>query len=84
MRAVLIVVAALLGWVGAPWWLAPLAGVALTIDAWWAKLAALAGNRGAPWSSKITTYFVTGLVSDIGLATLSYGFGRLLGGWLTA
>jgi hypothetical protein len=84
MRAFVIVLSALAGWVGAPWWLALLAGAALTIDAWWAKLGALASSRGAPWSTKITTYFVTGVLRDMCLAVLSYGLGGLLASWLTA
>jgi hypothetical protein len=31
-----------------------------------------------PWTSKTTTYFVTGVVADLVLAALSFGAGRIV------
>jgi len=82
MRAYLIVLTvALAGFGDAPWWSFPLAGACLTIDGWWAKIMAAHRHKSPLWSSKITTYFITGALSDMCCAALSYGAGRLLRCW---
>ena len=68
----------LAGYAGFPWWLVPAGAAALTLGAWWAKLLQMAREPLAAWTSKATTYFVTGVVLDIALAALCFGAGRLV------
>jgi hypothetical protein len=70
----------LAGYWGAPWWLVLAGGVALSLGAWWMKLLQL----GLAWSSKSTTYFVTGVALDIALATVAFGAGRIVRAVLAA
>jgi hypothetical protein len=84
MFAVLLLVAAAAGWVGAPWWFPLLAGAALSIETWWTKLNITGRHRGLSWSNKITTYFITGIFSNVALAAGSYGLGWLLRCYLVA
>ena len=84
MRALpIVVIVALAGYAGAPWWWSVVCGGAcLTLEGWWDKLNDLRRHGRASWSTKITTYFVTGVLSNVCLAALGYGFGRLLRWWL--
>jgi len=68
----------LAGYWGAPWWLVPAGGAALSLGAWWMKLLQLVREPHVAWSSKTTTYFVTGVVLDIALATVAFGAGRIV------
>jgi hypothetical protein len=71
-----IVVLPLAGYFNAPDWLVLAGAAVLTLDGW--------GLRGLPprsrmhWTSKITTYFVTGLVANLILAALAFAAGRAL------
>lgn len=68
----------LAGYAGYPWWLILAGAGILTLRAWWRKLLQLRHELRAAWSSKATTYFVTGVVLDIALAALCFGAGRLV------
>jgi hypothetical protein len=74
----LIVVAAV-GFAGGPWWVAVIGAAALTIDGWRMMLGLLRQNQRLALSSKKITYFVTGVLSNIVLASLSYLVGAGLG-----
>jgi hypothetical protein len=74
----IILVLGLAGYWGAPWWLVPAGAAALTLGAWWTKLVQPGRQPRPAWSSKTTTYFVTGVVLDIALATLAFGAGRIV------
>jgi len=78
MFGIVMLLAAAAGWAGAPWWFPLLAGAALSIEGWWARLNITGRHRGLTWSNKITTYFITGVLSNICLAAASYGLGWLL------
>jgi hypothetical protein len=73
----LIVVAAI-GFAGGPWWAAVLGAIALTIDGWRTTLGLLRQYPRVPLSSKKITYLLTGVLSNLILAGLSY----LVGAWL--
>jgi hypothetical protein len=68
----------LAGYWGGRWWLVLAGAAALTLGAWWTKLLKLTREPRVAWSSKTTTYFVTGVVLDIALATVSFGAGRIV------
>lgn len=65
------------GYAGAPWWLVLPGAACLTFDSWGSKLWPLSRQARVTWSSKTTTYFVTGVVLYIGLAALGFGAGRI-------
>src|SRR5262245_39999748 len=67
----------LAGYAGAPWWLVLPGAACLTFDSWGSKLLPLDRHPRVSWSSKTTTYFVTGVCLDIVLAALGFGAGRL-------
>ena len=67
----------LAGYAGAPWWVALAGAACLALGSWRVQLWRLARQPRVAWSSKTTTYFVTGIVLDIGLAGLSFGAGRI-------
>jgi hypothetical protein len=77
-----IVVMGLAGYAGYPWWLVLPGAACLTLDGWWMKLWQLGRSPREAWSSKTTTYFVTGVVLDIGLAALAFAAGRIARGVL--
>jgi phosphatidylglycerophosphate synthase len=85
MRAFpIVVIVALAGYAGAPWWWSLLCGGAcLTLEGWWEKFKSMRRHGRASWSTKITTYFITSVLSNVCLAALGYGFGRLLRLWTT-
>jgi hypothetical protein len=76
--SILIVVAAV-GFAGGPWWAAVLGAIALTIDGWRTTLGLLRQNPRVPLSSKKITYLLTGVLSNLVLAGLSYLAGTSLG-----
>lgn len=81
----IILAMGLAGYAGTPWWLVLLGAACLTLDGWWMKLRLLHQHPRVPWSSKIMTYFVTGILGNIGFAALSFGVGRIARaavGWL--
>jgi hypothetical protein len=67
----------LAGYAGAPAWFILLAAFGLTIEGWWAKLGLLRHSPRAI-STKKTTYFVTGAISNLGLAAFAYLMGQVL------
>ena len=83
MRALpIVVIVALAGYAGAPWWWSLVCGAAcLTLEGWWEKLKSMSRHGRASWSTKITTYFITSVLSNVCLAALAYGFGRLVRSW---
>lgn len=78
----ILVVVALAGYTDAPWWFVLLGAAGITIEGWWLKLRLLRQPPSVPLSSKIITYFVTGVATNIGFAALSYLVGRMLRLWL--
>jgi hypothetical protein len=73
---------ALAGYMGCPAWMALAGAACLTLDSWgpW-RLGRHWSHWGRPpgaWTSKTTTYFVTGVVADLGLAALAFGAGRIV------
>lgn len=75
---VIFLVIGLAGYAGTPWWFVLAGAAALTFDGWWMKLRLLRQQPRVTWSSKITTYFVTGIVTNIGFAAFVYGAGRVM------
>lgn len=75
---VIILIMGLAGYAGAPVWFVLLGAAGLTLEGWWMKLRLLRQEPRMPWSSKITTYFVTGIVANIAYAALTYGAGRII------
>jgi hypothetical protein len=71
-----ILALALAGYLDAPAWLALLGAAGLTLADW--------GLRGLPpsarmaWTSKIITYFATGVVANLILAALAFAAGRVM------
>jgi hypothetical protein len=78
----IIFVVALAGYVGAPWWFVLLGAAGLTIDGWAMKLKLLRQYPSVPLSTKMVTYFVTGVVTNLGFAALSYVFGGFVRWWM--
>jgi hypothetical protein len=74
----IVLLVALAGYAGMPPWLVPLAAAGLTLEGWWDKLLALRQRPREPWSSKVITYFVTGIVRDLCFAALAYAAGSAL------
>jgi hypothetical protein len=66
----------LAGYMNAPAWLVPAGAAALTLDGW--RPWRLGRQARGPWTSKVATYFVTGVVTDLVLAALSFGAGRIV------
>jgi hypothetical protein len=73
---------ALAGYMGVPAWTVLAGAACLTLHSWrpWRP-----GRQWSQWgqppgtsTSKITTYFVTGVVADLGLAALAFGAGRIV------
>jgi len=83
MRACpIVIIVALAGYTGAPGWWSLLCGAAcLTLVGWWEKLNTMRRHGRAAWSKKIATYFITSVLSNVCLAALGFGFGRLLRLW---
>jgi hypothetical protein len=66
---------ALAGYMGAPGWAVLPGAACLTLDGW--RLWRLGRQARGPWTSKATTYFVSGIVADLLLAALAFGAGRM-------
>jgi hypothetical protein len=64
------------GFAKAPAWLVPAAAACLTLADW--RPWRLGRQARAPWSSKATTYLVTGLIAHLVLAALAFGAGGVL------
>jgi threonine/homoserine/homoserine lactone efflux protein len=71
-----ILALALAGYMSASGWLVLAGATCLTLDGW--RLWRLRPRSGIDWTSKTTTYFVTGVAANLILALLSYGTGRML------
>jgi hypothetical protein len=70
-----ILALALGGYLDAPGWVVVPAGAAgLTLDGW--RLWRLGPQSRIDWTSKTTTYFVTGVAANLVLAALAFGIGR--------
>jgi threonine/homoserine/homoserine lactone efflux protein len=67
---------ALAGYVKAPGWLVLAGAACLTLDGW--RLWRLRPRSGIDWTSKTTTYFVTGVMANLILAVISFGGGRMV------
>ncbi len=75
---IMLLLVAIAGFAGAPWWFVLMGTAGLTIDAWWVKLRLLRQPPSVPLSSKIITYFVTGILANLGFAALVFLCGRWL------
>jgi hypothetical protein len=64
------------GYANAPAWLVLAAAATLTLNDW--RLWRLGRQTRAAWSSKTTTYLVTGFLADLVLAALAFGAGRIM------
>jgi hypothetical protein len=73
--AVLLVLGAA-GYANAPAWLVPAAAACLTLADW--RPWRLGQHARAAWSSKATTYLVSGAIAHLVLATLAFSAGRIL------
>jgi hypothetical protein len=82
LEFLIIVIVAIGGYAGAPWWLVLVGAAGLTIEGWAMKLMLLRQHPKVRLSSKMTTYFVTGVLANVGFASLSYIFGQLVWWWL--
>jgi hypothetical protein len=70
------------GYAGWPlWWVVP-ATAAMTMIAWWKKVGLLRQHPQVPFSSKMITYFVVGIVLDLLLAAGCHTVGRLAQVWM--
>ncbi|MBO0765540.1 MAG: hypothetical protein J2P50_13260 [Hyphomicrobiaceae bacterium] len=66
----------LAGYLGAPGWVVPVGAAGLTLDRW--RLWRLGPQSRIDWTSKTTTYLVTGVVANLVLATLVFAIGRAM------
>jgi len=64
------------GYAGWPWWSVLAGAVALSLYGWRTQFWWLTEPARERWSSKITAYFVTGIVADIVFAVVAFGLGR--------
>jgi hypothetical protein len=73
---------ALAGYMGVAAWMVLAGAACLTLDSWkpwragrhWSHW----GRPPGAWTSKTTTYLVTGVLADLGLAALAFGAGRIV------
>jgi hypothetical protein len=82
LELLILLIVALGGYLGASGWLVALGAAGLTIDGWALKLKLLRQHPSVPFSSKMATYFITGVLANLGFAALSYLAGRLVRSWL--
>jgi hypothetical protein len=61
----------------APGWLVLAGAGCLMLDGW--RTWRLGPRSRIEWTSKTTTYFVTGLVLNLIMTAVSYGVGRIAG-----
>ena len=79
MLAYVIVPAmAVAGYAGAPLWVVLFGVAGIASEGWWSKLQLLRQQPRQPWSTKVTAYFVTGILGNIVLSAISYGAGRIV------
>jgi hypothetical protein len=72
------------GYAGLPaWWVLPATAV-MTAAGWWRKVGLLRQHPQVPFSIKMRTYFVVGIILDLCLASACYAAGRGLRWWLLA
>ena len=76
ITAAIVLALAFAGYMNVSGWLVLAGAACLTLDGW--RLWRLRPRSGIDWTSKTTTYFVTGVAADLVLAVLSYGGGRML------
>lgn len=74
----IILIVGLAGYADGPAWFVLVGAGGLTIEEWWRQLNLLRRHPSVPWSSKITTYFVTGVVSNLFFAALAFWFGMVM------
>ena len=79
----IILLIGLAGYAGLPAWLVLLAATGLTLRDWGAKLLLLLQQPREPWSAKVTTYFITGVIRDLCFAALAYTAGSAVRGFWT-
>jgi hypothetical protein len=72
LEVVTLLVVAVAGYTDAPGWFVLLGAAALLIEGWGRKLRLLRAQPRVPLSTKMITYFVTGVAASIGLAALTY------------
>jgi threonine/homoserine/homoserine lactone efflux protein len=72
----IILALALAGYLQAPGWLVLAGAGCLTLDGW--RMWRLGPQSRIDWTSKTTTYFITGVAANLILATLAFGGGRML------
>jgi hypothetical protein len=82
LEFMIIVILALGGYAGASGWLVLLGAAGLTIDGWAMKLKLLRQYPSVPFSSKMATYFITGVIANLGFAAMSYVLGRIVWWWV--
>ena len=74
---------AIAGYAGAAaWWVLP-ATAAMTVAGWRTKVALLRQHPRVPFSTKMKTYLVVGIILDACLATGCYMAGRWVRWWLS-
>jgi hypothetical protein len=73
---VVILALALAGYLHAPGWVVLAGAACLTLDGW--RLWRLGPQSRIDWTSKTTTYFVTGVAANLILAVLAFGGGRMV------
>lgn len=74
---IIFLIVGIAGYAGTPWWFVLLGAAGLTLDGWWMKLRLLRQRPRVAWSSKITTYFVTGIATNTVFSACVYGAGRI-------
>jgi hypothetical protein len=72
----LMLALALAGYANATAWLIPAGAACLTLDGW--RPWRLGPHSRIAWTSKTTTYFVTGVIADLVLAALAFAAGRIV------
>jgi hypothetical protein len=73
---------AVAGYTGGSGWLVLAGAAALTIGGWWRKLQLLREHPQVPFSTKMTTYFVAGVVANLLFSLAFLMAGRALRWWL--
>ena len=66
----------LAGYTNGPGWLILAGAAGLTLGSW--RPWRLSRQSRTVWTSKTATYFVTGVLVDLGLAAFSFGAGRVV------
>jgi hypothetical protein len=82
LRYVMLAAVGVAGFAHASWWFVPAAAILSTIVDWRTKRWMLRRWSSAEPSTKAITYFVTGILADLGLAAVSYLLGAAFGNFL--